>query len=122
MSTCITFTFHSDSGHGWLQVETSLIRSLAVMGISTCSYIDGAAHLIAFLEEDCDAATFINAYQDANPRVEIKFREKHIDGDHWIRSLPYYDETAIVLRDIINNPLSAYNVTSIVKDKGGVTQ
>ena len=45
-----------------------------------------------------------------------------MDGDHWIRSLPYYDETAIVLRDVINNPLSAYNLTSIVKDKGEVTQ
>ena len=59
MSTCITFTFHSDPGHAWLQVETSLIKSLNVTGISSCSYVDGAANLIAFLEEDCDAALFI---------------------------------------------------------------
>jgi hypothetical protein len=116
--TTVTFTFHSDPSHAWLQVETSMIRSLAVMGISEYSYIDGAAHLIAFLEEDQDAAVFMDAYQKANPRHEIKFKENHMDTDHWIRSLPRYNEQAIVLRDMINNPLSAYNVRAIVRNKG----
>jgi hypothetical protein len=107
--TAVVFTFHTDPGHGWLQVETSMIRSLALMGISTCSYIDGAAHLIAFLEEDCDANLFLEAYRAKHPRHEIQFNEKHIDQDHWIRSLPRYNETAVVLRDMINNPLSKYN-------------
>ena len=95
MSTCITFTFHTDPGHGWLQVETSLIQSLGVTGISSCSYIDGSANLIAFLEEDCDAALFINAYQEKNPRVEVRFREVNLNQEHWIRNLPSYDESKL---------------------------
>lgn len=107
--TTVTFTFHTDPGHGWLQVETSMIRALALTGISTCSYIDGAAHLIAFLEEDCDAALFMNAYQAKHPSHEIRYKESHLNQDHWIRSLPRYDEITIILHDLINNPKSAYN-------------
>jgi hypothetical protein len=92
VSTCITFTWHTDPGHGWLQVETSLIKSLGVTGISTFSYVDGSANLIAFLEEDCDAALFINAYQELNPRVEVRFKERNLNQDHWIRQLPHYQE------------------------------
>jgi hypothetical protein len=120
--TVVTFTFHTDPGHGWLQVETSMVRSLALMGISEYSYIDGSAHLIAFLEEDCDAGLFLDAYQKKHPRHEIKFKEKHLDQDHWIRKLPRYNEQAIVLRDMVNNPLSAYNVAAFVRDKGAKTQ
>lgn len=113
MSTSITFTWHSDPGHGWLQVETSIIKSIALLGISTCSYIDGAANLIAFLEEDCDAPLFLNAYQEAHPRTEIKFREKYVDQSHWIRGLPCYDEQEIVLQDVISNPRSLYSLAAM---------
>jgi len=87
-----TFIFHNDPGHAWLQVETSMIKALNVTGISSFSYIDGAAGLIAFLEEDCDAGLFLNAYKEKWPDTEIKFDEVYLNVDHWIRELPSFQE------------------------------
>jgi len=53
------YTLHEDPGHGWLEVP---IRELAALGIEDkitgYSFIYGES---AFLEEDCDLATFIRA-------------------------------------------------------------
>ena len=54
------FVFHSDPGHGWLQVPKKLIRELGIgKEISSYSYQDED---FLYLEEDCDAVLFIEAY------------------------------------------------------------
>lgn len=55
-----TFTFHSDPGHGWLEVPRKMLTE---MGID--SEITGYSYQAAgsvFLEEDMDAGTFFRAY------------------------------------------------------------
>jgi hypothetical protein len=55
------FNFHSDAGHGWLAVKFDLLRELNLLNdISEFSYIKGKT---VYLEEDCDAGKFINAFK-----------------------------------------------------------
>ena len=58
-----TFTFFSDSGHAWLRVRPQDCRNvgLNIGSFSRYSYYD-ATYL--YLEEDCDAAKFVNAYRE----------------------------------------------------------
>jgi hypothetical protein len=52
-------TFHTDPGHGWLEVEHQDLIILDIIGsISGFSYRDGEK---VYLEEDQDATTYINA-------------------------------------------------------------
>ena len=87
--TTVTVAYHSDPGHGWLQVSLSLLKQLNLMGsITEYSYIDSGKG-IAYLEEDVDAATFLNAAQAAGIRVTfIEKHERH--GDSFIRGLPRF--------------------------------
>jgi len=79
-----TFTFHTDPGHGWLEVPRGLLDVLGIAAkVSSYSYIDGAR---AFLEEDCDAGLLLGALRARGEPYEL--RELHIDRDHWIRRLP----------------------------------
>ena len=56
-----TYIFHTDPGHGWLAVPFKDIEALGVGDkISRYSYVKRKT---AYLEEDCDAAVFINAYK-----------------------------------------------------------
>ena len=78
------FTFHSDPGHGWLEVSIPDLRrvGLAPSDFSAYSY----QHLDkVYLEEDCDAAVFIRTYEQVvGP---FAFTESHLSYDHWIRRL-----------------------------------
>lgn len=48
-----TLTYHSDPGHGWLEVPRDDLTALGIKHeISACSYQDEAN---AYLEEDVDA-------------------------------------------------------------------
>ena len=50
-----------DSGHAWLKVDMAdLFRSGAHEDISGYSYVD-AIKGVAYLEEDCDAGTYLKA-------------------------------------------------------------
>ena len=73
----MVFTFHTDPGHGWLEVPCSLLIKLGISDdITSFSYINGAS---AFLEEDCDAATFMRAYKDMSgglPLIDEKYLEE----------------------------------------------
>ena len=87
------FTFHEDPGHGWLQVPYS---DLVILGltekISTFSYRNG---MVTYLEEDCDMALFITAYNAAilvssNPKHgTYRIRDKY-HSQCFIRNLPNY--------------------------------
>ena len=87
--------WHSDPGHGWLAVPKALIVKLNLEDkITSFSYLSRANH-VAYLEEDCDASTFIYSYAAAGLGTKEEFRtlpEEVTDDDHWIRSLPRFPE------------------------------
>lgn len=57
-----TFPFHSDPGHGWLEVNAADAASvgLSPQSFSKYSYQDGAT---MYLEEDCDAPKFVRVWE-----------------------------------------------------------
>jgi len=58
------FKFHSDAGHGWLEVPRSEIEKLGIeKEISHYYYQNGNS---VYLEEDCDLSLFVIAYCGAN--------------------------------------------------------
>lgn len=62
------YCFHEDPGHGWLEVSKNELRELGIADrISRYSYqeiSDTDSNLdLAFLEEDCDAPIFCDAYK-----------------------------------------------------------
>ena len=62
--------FHSDAGHGWLAVKMDELKMMGIESdISEHSYVKGKT---VYLEEDCDAMTFINAAKDKGITVELK--------------------------------------------------
>tara|TARA_R100001129_G_scaffold181928_1_gene161845 strand:- start:162 stop:422 length:261 start_codon:yes stop_codon:yes gene_type:complete len=68
------FTFHTDEGHGWMEVSLSMVKDLGLQTeISSFSYINGQT---VYLEEDCDAFQFIRAFKlkhGYQPEFEEKF-------------------------------------------------
>lgn len=88
--TTITRPFLTDPGHGWLAVEMRELTELGIADrISKYSYQtrDG---LVAYLEEDCDMPTYMEA-QIARG-VTVNFREEHTDKDSPVRRLPSYNQ------------------------------
>jgi len=80
------YNFHTDPGHGWLEVTLAEVVALGISEqISHYSYQRGDK---VYLEEDCDAALFINAKKQRGE--EYSFNEAHTDNEHWIRRLPSY--------------------------------
>lgn len=56
------YKFYSDCGHGWFAVKIKELLELNVITkISSYSYIRGET---AYLEEDCDASIFFDAYRE----------------------------------------------------------
>ena len=79
-----TFEFITDPGHGWLRVSRADIDAIGLRpeNFSEYSYRDGNTF---YLEEDCDAATFINRYILTNEYPT--FRETYQERT-FIRNLP----------------------------------
>lgn len=64
----VTRNFYHDPGHGWLEVKRSELRDLGLLGVITpCSYQKGP---FVYLEEDCDAQTYVNALKERGQRLE----------------------------------------------------
>jgi len=62
MNKLKTFKFYSDAGHGWLAVKRNLLTELGIADkITQFSYQKGST---VYLEEDCDASTFIKSYAE----------------------------------------------------------
>ena len=56
-----TLTYHTDPGHGWLEVPRDDLTALGITDeISACPYQDGAS---AYLEEDVDAGVHLSGYR-----------------------------------------------------------
>ena len=77
MKTAQKYRFISDPGHGWLEVPIEELLDLGIWDkISGYSYQKGG---MAYLEEDCDAPLFIDAWQKANAKRYIHAeREKEV--------------------------------------------
>lgn len=78
----VTYTFHVDSGHGWLQVPRESCKGL---DISLYSYMDAKC---AYLEEDDDAPLWMSHNGVTVDNINIK----QYEDDCPVRSLPSYEE------------------------------
>ena len=69
-TTTLEYTYYTDPGHGWLAVG---IDELLVLGIadkiSAYSYMNKG---IAYLEEDCDMALFIDTMASKGVEITLK--------------------------------------------------
>jgi hypothetical protein len=73
----MTYKFHIDPGHGWLEVPMAELEELGIADhISSCSYRDGDT---AYLEEDCDFATFLAAKVDGYTPNDYRAAFKRLD-------------------------------------------
>jgi hypothetical protein len=77
-----------DPGHGWLEVKYSELKDLGIEDkISSYSYIKGDA---VYLEEDCDAAVYLDAMKAKGKEIEfIELNEP--DNYSKIRDYKSYD-------------------------------
>ena len=86
-----TFKFHTDGGHGWLQVNSADLASLGLgtNDFSHYSYVDHADQGIEtryYLEEDQDVIVFFEAFKRQHGE-EPKFTFEHVEGESFIRNL-----------------------------------
>ena len=82
------FIFHADPGHGWLGVKKTWLTDLGIADkITSYSYERGN---MVYLEEDCDATTFHEAYKLFVGRTDLKFSdytvESFVNHNHPIKS------------------------------------
>lgn len=83
----ITLQFFSDPGHGWVRFPKARLVKLGIANkISSYSYQRGAN---AFLEEDCDVTTLVNALR-ARGYTDIKFKGGSTNKQSKIRNYDYY--------------------------------
>lgn len=80
-------TIYHDPGHSWAKVPVAILTELKIADrITRYSYRRGA---YAYLEEDCDLATFVWAYREKHGK-NPEFIEKCSNRDSRIRSYPSY--------------------------------
>jgi hypothetical protein len=86
--TPTTFTVSADPGHGWLLVTRADIAALGLSesDFTPYSYCNGDR---VALEEDCDAATFIDAYTARHGRAP-KYRDRYAATRSSVRSWNRY--------------------------------
>ena len=81
-----TFTYHEDPGHGWIEVPMQALYALGIADkITPFSYRNGDT---AFLEEDCDATTFIKALQTQG--IEVAFMRQYQESTPIRHYDPYW--------------------------------
>lgn len=81
------FTLYVDPGHAWVKVPLAMLTELKIADrITPYSFRKGA---YAYLEEDCDLATFAWAYRETHGVTPL-FTEKFSNRDSRIRSYPSY--------------------------------
>lgn len=92
--------FFSDPGHGWLIVElVTLVKSGVIDDISSFSFVANAADvnalvgkpvckagtIVALLEEDCDAGTYLKTLDrgDLNRVIVEHYSDREYARNHW---------------------------------------
>lgn len=88
------YVFHTDPGHGWLAVKHRELHRLGITGkITRFSYMKGKT---AYLEEDCDVKTWMDAKNAAGEGYQID--ERYSDKNSRVRSYQSYNaETSACL-------------------------
>jgi hypothetical protein len=85
----LTVNYHQDPGHGWLEVplKTFLGVGASLAKLSGYSYCGQPGFdVIFYLEEDCDAAVFVEAAKARG--VDVAFRSVYHEPECFIRELP----------------------------------
>jgi len=82
----MTYTFHHDPGHGWLEVTKAELGELGLTEkVSSFSYFDGDK---VFLEEDYDAPLFITVWENAHGEtisINSAYTERfYLRGNTWL--------------------------------------
>lgn len=78
--------YHTDDGHGWVEVPRSLLIEYDIEDkITRYSYQKGDQ---VFLEEDCDAPCLITKMAERG--LVIEYRELAVDGHSRIRNYARY--------------------------------
>jgi hypothetical protein len=81
-----TLHIYSDPGHGWLRVKMDLIKTLGIENkITFCSY---QRNDWVYLEEDCDASTFMLAIALAG--LDFKYKSHYSNSESKIRTYKRY--------------------------------
>ena len=78
------FTFHTDPGHGWLEVSVSAAESVGLTPADFSPYSFRKYNTL-FLEEDCDAPKLLNAMKALG--LEFGTIERYLENT-FIRNLP----------------------------------
>jgi hypothetical protein len=78
------FYFYSDPSHGWLAVTRNDIKDvgLTISDFTQYSYYRGD---VLYLEEDCDAGVFLDAWKRKHS-AEPEILDRYSNYDHFIRS------------------------------------
>ena len=110
------FRYHSDPGHGWLEVGIEDIKDVGLRPglFSSCSYWQGTRY---YLEEDADASLFVAAYEakfgqkPAFEELVERFRDspirsmRHTAGleyswEGWKRMMAVYERAIAVRQEV----------------------
>ena len=87
MKTHKTINFYSDPAHGWAKVNKAELKRLNIADkITPFSY---QRKDYAYLEEDCDLQTYINALRNKGI-ITLIYREHPTMGKSKIRNYPCY--------------------------------
>jgi hypothetical protein len=81
----MTFVFHNDPGHGWLQVNSADLMAVGLRPTDFSRYSYRRRNVF-YLEEDCDAPKFVAAYEHKHgnkPDFDDHYQERT-----FIRDLP----------------------------------
>jgi hypothetical protein len=82
-----TFTLFVDPGHAWVKVPVAILQELKIADrITRFSYLRND---VAYLEEDCDLATFVRAYREKHGKTP-HFIERSTSRNSRIRSYSSY--------------------------------
>jgi hypothetical protein len=85
MSSDKVFEFISDPGHGWLKVKDKDLIDVGLWAPDFSSYSYRSGNTF-YLEEDCDAAIFVRAFEAKHGRKPA-YVERYVERTH-IRGLP----------------------------------
>lgn len=87
--------WYNDPGHGWLAVTVrELLDSGVASDVSRYSYHDAQTAMV-YLEEDCDAARYLDAHGFSLEEAGVIAIENTTDEDSFIRSLEPYTPGAV---------------------------
>lgn len=85
-----TYTYHTDNGHGWLQVpvadfQNAGLKMHQVRGYSYATVQGDTYERTLYLEEDCHMPLFLDALEAKG--IDFDIVEKHHTGYACIRDL-----------------------------------